>query len=40
MREIKILEPLQINGNYQFSQQYLQTQINKKIPIFKIFIKK
>jgi len=24
-----ILKPFQINGNYPFSQQYLQTQINK-----------
>jgi hypothetical protein len=29
MHETKILEPLQINGNYPFSQQYLQTQANK-----------
>jgi hypothetical protein len=28
MRETKNLEPLQINGNYPFSQQYLQTQAN------------
>jgi hypothetical protein len=30
MRVTKILEPLQINENYPFSQQYLQTQANKK----------
>ncbi len=29
MRETKNLKPLQINGNYPFSQQYLQTQENK-----------
>jgi hypothetical protein len=29
MCETKILKPLQINGNYSFSQQYLQTQVNK-----------
>jgi hypothetical protein len=29
MHEIKILEPFQINGDYPFSQQYLQTQANK-----------
>ncbi len=32
MCETKNLEPFQINGNYPFSQQYLQTQVNK-IPI-------
>jgi hypothetical protein len=29
MHETKKIEPLQINGNYPFSQQYLQTQANK-----------
>jgi len=29
MCEIKILKPLQINGNSPFSQQYLHTQLNK-----------
>jgi len=29
MHETKILKPFQINGNYPFSQQYLQTQVNK-----------
>jgi hypothetical protein len=29
MHETKILQPLQINGNYPFSQQYFQTQENK-----------
>jgi hypothetical protein len=29
MHETKILEPLQINGNYPFSQQYFHTQANK-----------
>jgi hypothetical protein len=36
MHETKILEPLQINGNYPFSQQYFHTQANK---IFQ-FVKK
>jgi hypothetical protein len=38
MHATKILEPFQINGNYPFSQQYLQTQA-KKISIFKRFLK-
>ncbi len=29
MHETKNLKPLQINENYPFSQQYLQTQANK-----------
>jgi len=29
MHKRNILEPFQINGDYPFSQQYLQTQANK-----------
>jgi hypothetical protein len=36
MRETKILKPLQMNGNYPFSQQYLHTQAKK---IFQYFFK-
>jgi len=39
MCEIKILEPLQINGNLPFSQQYLHTQLNKIFQSFKCFFK-
>ncbi len=35
MRETKILEPLQIDGNYPFSQQYLHTQAKNISPFFK-----
>ncbi len=37
MHEKNILEPLQINGNYPFSQQYLQTQIDKIFQSLKDF---
>jgi hypothetical protein len=36
MCEIQILEPLQINGNLPFSQQYLHTQSNKLFQSLKI----
>jgi hypothetical protein len=39
MHETKILEPLKINGNYPFSQQYLQTQANKIFQSLKDFFK-
>jgi hypothetical protein len=39
MRETNILKPLQMDGNYPFSQQYLYTQI-KIIKIFEKFKRK
>jgi hypothetical protein len=39
MSETKKLKPLQINGNYPFSQQCLQTQVNKILQSLKDFLK-
>jgi len=39
MHETKILEPLQINGNDPFSQQYFQTQAKKTFQSLKYFLK-
>jgi len=35
MRETKNLKPLQIDGNYSFSQRYFNTQAKKKIQFLK-----